>query len=126
MGIPEKVTLLIESEVEKQTHERLCDMVVKVSQLYSVPLKIARRDLLGDAYCMGVKKNGHLCMHRSVKDGYCMQHMNDSRPHKPIVMKEGVRHTHVYPSPLQEGCPACDLLKKNRESNEFRDLSTIM
>jgi hypothetical protein len=125
MGIPEKVTLLIENEVEKQTHERLCELVMKVSHLYSVPLKIARRDLLGDTYCMGVKKNGKLCTNKSVKDGYCLHHVNDSRPNKPIEIKDTVRHNHVYPSPLQEGCPACDLLK-NRESNEFRDLSTIM
>ena len=126
MGISEKVTLLIEAEVDRKAHERLCEIVEKVSHLYSVPLKIARRDLLGDAYCMGVKKSGKLCTNRSVKDGYCMHHINDSRPHKPIVIKEAVRHTHVYPSPLQEGCPACALVKKNRESNEFRDLSTIM
>ena len=125
MGISEKVTILIESEVEKQTHERLCEMVTKVSQLYSVPLKIARRDLLGDAYCMGVKKNGKLCTNKAVKDGYCMHHVNDSRPHKPIEIKEAVRHNHVYPSPFREGCPACAVVK-NRESNEFRDLSTIM
>jgi len=126
MGIPEKVTLLIESEVERQTHERLCAMVEKVSKLYSVPLKIARRDLLGDGYCMGVKRSGKLCTNKIVKDGYCLHHVNDSRPHKPIVIKDTVRHNHVYPSPLQEGCPACALLTKNRDNNEFRDLSTIM
>ena len=126
MGIPEKVTLLIETEVEKQTHERLCEIVEKVSRLYSVPLKIARRDLLGDTYCMGVKKNGKLCTNKAVMDGYCMLHVNDSRPHKPITIKEAVRHNHVYPSPLKEGCPACALVKKSRDNNEFRDLSTIM
>lgn len=126
MGIPEKVTLLIESEVERRAHEKMCEIVQKVSQLYSVPLKIARRDLLDDTYCMGVKRSGKLCIHSAVKDGYCLHHVNDSRPHKPIVIKEAVRHNHVYPSPLQEDCPACALVKKNRESNEFRDLSTIM
>ncbi len=127
MGISDKITLLLESEVEKKTHERLCSIVEKVSQLYSIPLKIARRDLLGDdAFCMGVKKNGKLCTSKAVKDGYCMHHINDPRPYKVIVMNESVRHNHVYPSPLREGCPACALVMKNRDSNEFRDLSTIM
>jgi hypothetical protein len=126
MGITDKVAQLLEAEIEKKTHERLCEVVEKVSRLYAVPLKIARRDLLGDTYCMGVWKEGKLCTHKTVKDGYCARHVNDSRPHKPIEMKEAVRHTHVYPSPLKEGCPACALLRKKRDCNEFRDLSTIM
>lgn len=128
MGIPEKVTQLINEEVEKKTYEKLCVMVEKVSSLYSIPLKIARRDLISDSkYCMGVKKNGKLCNSKAVLDGYCMFHVNDSRPHKPITIKEDVRHNHIFPSPLQDNCPACAVLKKKREdSNQYRDLSTIM
>jgi hypothetical protein len=129
MGITEKISVLLEAEVEKKTHEELCKIVEKVSKLYSVPLKIARRDLLdNDAYCMGVRKNKKLCTNKSVKDGYCMFHLNDPRPNKPIDMKETVRHNHHFPSPPVDGCPACVILlaKKRSSGNEFRDLSGIM
>lgn len=128
MGIPDKVTQLINEEVEKRTHEKLCLIVEKVSELYSIPLKIVRRDLMGGSiYCMGVKKNGKLCTSKAVLDGYCMFHVNDPRPRKPIAIKADVRHNHVFPSALQENCQACAVLKKNREnSNQFRDISTIM
>ena len=128
MGIPDKVTQLINEEVDRRIHEKLCGLVEKVSELYSVPLKIARRDLISDSiYCMGVKKNGSLCTSKAALDGYCMFHVNDSRPHKPLTIKDDVRHNHIFPSALQDNCQACAVLRKNREnSNQFRDLSTIM
>ena len=89
MGIPEKVTQLINEEVEKIVHERLCVVIEKVSELYSVPLKVARRDLVvGNTYCKGLKKNGKLCTSKATLDGYCMYHVNDSRPHEPIAIRE--------------------------------------
>jgi hypothetical protein len=130
MGITEKISVLLEAEVEKKTHEQLCKIVEKVSKLYSIPLKIARRDLLdSDVYCMGVRKNKKLCTNKSVKDGFCMFHLNDPRPPNPIEMVEAVRHNHHFPSPPVVGCPACDIVaaKKRRiSSNEYRDLSGIM
>lgn len=128
MGIPEKVTQLINEEVEKRVQEKICEVVERVSKLYSVPLKVARRDLIdGSVYCMGVKKDGKLCTSKAALDGYCMFHVNDSRPHKPITIKDEIRHNHVFPSPLQDNCQACAILKKNRgDSNQFRDLSTLM
>jgi hypothetical protein len=112
MGIPDKVASLINSEVERRVHEELCAMVVKVSTLYQVPLKIVRKDLLGADRCMGVKKNGILCMHRAVTDGYCLKHIHDPRPIEPINKhREGVK----YAPPIV-----------TRVENQFRDLSTIM
>lgn len=121
-SVNDKVAALIEAEVKMRTYENMCAAVEKVSRLYTVPLKVVRRDLLGDyPYCMGVdKKSGKLCMARAVKDGYCLKHVKDQRPHEPIVMNNGgVRHTHILPSMPVEGCQACDAEKKMR--NEFRD-----
>lgn len=126
MGIPEKVAVLIDAEVEKRVHEEMCKVVEKVSKLYHVPLKIARKDLIVGDFCMGVKKDGTLCKNRAVTEGYCMHHVNDKRPVQLVggTMKTGVRHNHPFPSPPQPNCPACKVVHSN--VNEFRDLSTIM
>lgn len=123
--VNDKVTALIEAEVKMRTYENMCAAIEKVSRLYTVPLKVARRDLLGDyPYCMGVdKKSGKLCMARAITDGYCSRHVGDQRPHEPIIMG-GVRHTHMLPSMPVEGCQACEADQKRR--NEFRDLTSMM
>lgn len=120
----DKIAALIDAEVKRKTYENMCTAVEKVARLYSIPLKVVRRDLLGDfPYCMGVSSSGKLCCHRAVMEGYCSKHVKDQRPHEPIVMNRGVRHNHVFPSAPREGCPACEI---NRNAKEFRDLSTIM
>ena len=125
MGIPDKVASLINAEVERRVHEELCIMAEKVAQLYHVPLKIVRKDLLAEDYCLGVKKDGKLCMHKAVTDGYCLKHVHDKRPIQPINQhRGGVRHNHPFPSPPQPNCPACASAKGNEK--QFRDLSTIM
>lgn len=126
MGIPEKVAVLINNEVERRLHEELCHVAEKVAQLYQVPLKIVRKDLLGEEYCMGVKKaDGKLCMHKAVLDGYCMKHVNDKRPLEPInQVRSGVKHNHPFPSPPRSDCPACNIPKSTE--NQFRDLGSIM
>ena len=119
-AVAEKVGALIETEVNMRTYENMCTVMEKVSKLYSVPLKVVRRDLFGDyPYCMGVTK-GKLCMFKAIADGYCLKHVKDQRPHEPIVMNRGIRHTHLMPSRPVEGCLACE------KSKEFRDLPTTI
>jgi hypothetical protein len=112
------------SSMEKKHQETLYSIIEKVSRLYSVPIRVARRDLMGDdtTHCMGIKKNGKLCMNRAIQDGYCMFHVNDPRPCTPILMPQGLRHNHAFPSGFVTGCPACE----NQKVNEFRELDSIM
>lgn len=125
MGIPEKVAVLINHEVERKLHEELCAVAEKVSQLYSVPLKIVRRDLLGEDYCKGVKRDGKLCIHKAHMEGYCMKHINDKRPVEPINKERvGIRHNHPFPSAPRDDCPACN--KSKGDDNQFRELDSIM
>jgi hypothetical protein len=126
MGIPEKVALIIDNEVERKLHEELCVIVEKVSQLYHVPLKIVRNDLMGGVFCSGIKKaDGKLCTHRAVMNGFCMKHSNEKRLTEPINSeRSGLRHNHKFPSPPQADCPACNASKKLH--NQFRDLDSIM
>lgn len=129
MGISEKVAVLIDTEVEKRVHEELCKVVEKVSNLYHVPIKVVRKDLMTqDTFCMGVKRNGKLCTNKAVSGGYCMFHVTNE-PHKQILcgtQSTGVRHNHPFPSPPQKDCPACKIAEEKSNVNEFRDLSTIM
>jgi hypothetical protein len=125
MGIPEKVAVLISSEVERRVHEELCRMAERVAELYQVPLKIVRKDLLGEEYCKGVKRDGKLCVHKSCLDGYCMKHVNDTRPTEPINSERpGARHNHPFPSAPRSDCPACHVKKEG--DNQFRDLASMM
>lgn len=126
MGIPEKVAVLINGEVDRRLHEELCIVAEKVSRLYQVPLRIVRRDLLKEDYCMGLKRDGKICVHKAVMDGYCMKHVNDKRPTEPINQhRNGVRHTHPFPSAPQPNCPACNIVDVEKD-NQFRDLTSMM
>lgn len=125
MGIPEKVAVIIDTEVDRRVHEEMCKVAEKVAHLYHVPLKIVRKDLLGDTYCMGVKKLGGLCTNKAVSEGYCLKHVHNKRPINPIcgMVTENARHNHPFPSPPHPNCPACI---EKKDVNAFRELSTMM
>lgn len=126
MGLADKVAVLINEEVERRVHEELCAVAVKISKLYQMPLNIVRKDILNDGFCMGTKRDGKICMHKAVTDGYCLKHVNEKRLTKPINHERpGQRHNHPYPSAPQENCPACKTLEI-KSGNEVRELDTMM
>ncbi len=115
------------SKLQRDNHDYICEVVEKVSSLYSIPMKNVRRDLApeNDVHCLGVRKNGKLCTNRAIREGYCCIHINDVRPGTPIIMPNGpLRHNHPFPSGFVNGCPACE--KEKTEKNEVRELNSIM
>jgi hypothetical protein len=117
----------IVSKLQRDNHDYICEVVEKVSSLYSIPIKNVRRDLapVDDIHCLGVRKNGKLCTNRAIREGYCCIHVTDPRPGMPIIMPSGpVRHNHPFPSGIVSGCPACE--REKIEKEEVRELNSIM
>lgn len=113
------------AKLQKDNHIHACEIVEKVSSIYSIPMKNVRRDLApeNDTHCLGVRKNGKLCVNRAIRDGYCCLHINDPRPGTPIIMPNGpLRHNHPFPSGFVSGCPACE----KSQTKEVREITSIM
>lgn len=113
------------AKLQKDNHIHACEIVEKVSSMYSIPMKNVRRDLApeNDIHCLGVRKNGKLCVNRAIRDGYCYLHINDPRPGTPIIMPNGpLRHNHPFPSGFVSGCPACE----KSPTKEVREITSIM
>jgi|TARA_B110000902_G_scaffold263902_1_gene344044 hypothetical protein len=114
------------AKLERENHDYKCKVIDRVSSMYSIPIKIVRRDLApeDDKHCLGIRKNGKMCNNKAIRDGYCCVHVDEPRPCTPILMPRGpLRHTHPFPSGLVTGCPACS---KKIVANEFRDLPSII
>ena len=113
------------AKLERDNHEYICEVVQKVSSIYSIPMKNVRRDLApaNDIHCLGIRKNGKLCVNRAIREGYCCIHVNDPRPCTPLIMPNGpLRHNHPFPSGFISGCPACE----KTQTNAVREITSIM
>ena len=125
--IERNVSRLIDEEVEKRVHSRICCYIEKISQIHSIPIRLLRRDMPNPAgFCMGNKSDGSFCTHKAVQDGFCLKHFNKCKKtiSAPIVMSGQIIHNHPFPPGFKEGCPACEL--NNKKNNSIRDLTTLL
>jgi hypothetical protein len=123
--VSENIVKLVEEEIEKGIHERMCKYAEDISKIHGIPLKILRRDLPNPGgFCKGIKKGGELCTRKASSGSeYCLSHKNESKLQEPIIIKNSItRHNHPFPPMFKEGCPACEKMDKT----ELRDLSTLM
>ena len=91
--VSEHIVKLVEEEIEKGIHERMCKYVEDISKIHGIPLKILRRDLPNPGgFCKGIKKGGELCTRKaSPGSEYCLSHKNESKLQEPIT----VSYTHL-------------------------------
>jgi len=119
MGISDQISELIEKEVERRVYERVCKVLEKVTDIFPVSKKYARREFLPDVeYCQGITKSGRFCTNKATKEGFCSFHVNDERLCEPIkIQTTTIRHTHPFPSGFILGCPKCEDDKKKKLEN---------
>lgn len=128
----EKITKLIEQEIEKYVDERVAENERKmtvtlehISKTYDISLQQLMRDVSLDSQdtvtqCLGLTKSKKRCPFAGKHDGYCAKH-KDQRP-KVSVLKASPSqaviqaHTHTLPPMFLAGCPVCDESLKKRTS----------
>lgn len=124
-----QINQLFNERVDKRVYEKVCEVIEKISDIHNIPLKLLRRDALGEnGHCMGLKRDGTLCTKNAAGGtNFCNFHINDRRLCEPVERSSNVvRHNHPWPGPRVEGCPKCEEDKNKRQTNELRELASIM
>lgn len=124
-----QINQLFNERVDKRVYEKVCEVIEKISDIHNIPLKLLRRDALGEnGHCMGLKRDGTLCTKNAAGgSNFCNFHINDRRLCEPVERSSNVvRHNHPWPGPRVEGCPKCEEDKNKRQTNELRELASIM
>jgi len=124
-----QINQLFNERVDKRVYEKVCKVIEKISDIHNIPLKLLRRDALGEnGHCMGLKRDGTLCTKNAAGGtNFCNFHINDRRLCEPVERSNNVvRHNHPWPGPRVEGCPKCEEDKNKRQTNELRELASIM
>ena len=124
-----QINQLFNERVDKRVYEKVCEVIEKISDIHNIPLKLLRRDALGEnGHCMGLKRDGTLCTKNATGgSNFCNFHINDRRLCEPVERPSNVvRHNHPWPGPRVEGCPKCEEDKNKRQTNELRELASIM
>lgn len=128
----EKITKIIEQEIEKYVEERVAENERKmtvtlehISKTYDISLQQLMRDVSLDnsesvSQCLGLTKQKKRCPYNGKHNGYCAKH-KDQRP-KVVALKTSPsqavinQHTHTLPPMFLAGCPVCDESLKKRTS----------
>jgi hypothetical protein len=124
-----QINQLFNERVDKRVYEKVCEVIEKISDIHNIPVKLLRRDALGEnGHCMGLKRDGTLCTKNAAGgSNFCNFHINDRRLCEPVERSGNVvRHNHPWPGPRVEGCPKCEEDKNKRQTNELRELASIM
>lgn len=123
MSLYEKITKLVDEEIEHRMNTILNDYAETLSKKHGISLEILLKDL-PDTYssttCKGTKSNGQRCTFKGMYSGYCRHHaaqgvrINCHRSLSSLSL-----HNHPSDQMFVEGCPACE------SSNELIELGTI-
>jgi len=128
----EKITKLIEQEIQTCVNERVAESERKmtvtlehISKTYDISLQQLLRDVSLDTpetvtQCLGLTKAKKRCPHTGKHDGYCGKH-KDQRPRVTVLKSSPSQavisqHTHTLPPMFLAGCPVCDESCKKRTS----------
>ena len=123
MSLYDKITLLIDSEVNERVTRVLNEYTEIVANKHGISKELLLRDIpdtFASSICKGVKNDGHRCTFRGVHDGYCRHHKHLT--HTPIIRPSPLRsslHIHGPEISRMEGCPGCE------SSNGLIDLNSF-
>lgn len=124
MSLHEKVTLLIEEEIQDRVNSIITEYAKTISKKHAVPLELLLRDV-PDTYtssiCKGTKSNGDRCTFRVVEHGYCRHHKSQGERICPRTLSSSSLHNHGPGQMFVRGCPGCE-----SANNGLIDLNTII
>ena len=119
MSLYEKVTRLVEEELEHRLNCILNDYAETLSKKHGIALDILLKDL-PDTYtsttCKGAKANGQRCTFKGIHNGYCSRHAAQGARICHRVSSSASLHNHGPEKMFVRGCPGCD------SSNELIEL----
>jgi len=123
MSLYEKITKLVDEELEHRVNSILNEYAETLSKKHGISLDILLKDL-PDTYtsttCKGTKSNGHRCTFKGTYGGYCRHHAaQGARINCNKSLSSSSLHNHPPDQMFVQGCPACEC------SNELIDLGPM-
>lgn len=110
MSLYEKITKLVDEEVEHRLNSVLNEYAEVLSKKHGISLDILLKDL-PDTYtsttCKGVKNNGQRCTFRGIHSGYCSRHVAQGSKLKSRTFSNTSMHSHGPEKVYDPNCPGC-------------------
>jgi len=124
MSLYDKVTALLDEEIEERTNQIINEYAINISKKHGISLQLLLKDIpetCTGSMCKGIKGNGQRCAFKSVSDGFCRYHITQkSKMTQRIFSCESI-HNHGPEHMFVKGCPGCDAT-----NNGLIDLNTII
>lgn len=111
MSLYEKITKLVDEEVEHRLNSILNEYAEILSKKHGISLEILLKDL-PDTYtsttCKGTKTNGQRCTFKGIYGGYCSRHAaQGARLNHNKSISSTSLHTHGPEKVYDPNCPGC-------------------
>jgi hypothetical protein len=122
MSLYDKITEMVEEEVNKRLVSMMNEYVDVISKKHCISAELLLKDIPGSftgTICKGIKHDGRRCIYKGVYDGYCRFHMKHPNPGENRVIPRTNAHTHGPDQMFVHGCPGCEI------SKELIDLRTM-
>lgn len=128
--ILDKITLLVQNEIDKKVDEHMTKYIQYISKKYHIPVTSLMADKLNSTdnvqeeqldinQCNGFTAKGKRCKSSAKKKGYCKRHEDQYVPiqkAKSVEDMNAIKHTHTLPPMFLAGCPACESKKISYEN----------
>ena len=134
----QKITDLVNDEIQKGVGEKLTKYAEYVSRRYDISLPLLLDDMRNldiieipkmdhgnetttHNQCLGTKATGSRCKLKGKHNGYCRWH-KDQKPRRipsrmALCEEDIVQHNHTLPPLFKSGCPACEKSRVTTQQN---------
>jgi hypothetical protein len=111
MSLYEKITKLVDEEVEHRLNAVLNEYAEVLSKKHGISLDVLLKDLpetYTSTTCKGAKANGQRCTFKGIHNGYCSRHVvQGARINLNKSLSSTNLHSHGPEKFYDPECPAC-------------------
>ena len=126
MSLIEKISDLVDSEVNERLNILFSDYANIISKKHQIGLDLLLKDIpsvVVPSLCRGTRKDGQRCTYSSFENGYCKYHSKQGeRLRNKVGPSIQIQHTHGSERYYDPSCPAC----QRSSNNELIELCSII
>ena len=111
MSLYEKITKLVNEELEDRVNSILNEYAEKISKKHAIPLELLLKDIpesYTSTICKGTKTDGHRCTFKAGMNGYCRHHKAQGDRLCQRSVSNSSLHNHGPDQMFVRGCPGCE------------------
>jgi Zn finger protein HypA/HybF involved in hydrogenase expression len=110
MSLHEKITQLIDEELEDRVNAIINEYALSISKKHAIPLELLLKDIptsYTSTICKGTKANGQRCVFKCVENGYCRHHLTQCQKITQRSISNSSLHNHGPEKMFDPECPGC-------------------